>query len=531
MKPSPDNSSNPNPSEREPGFFNFFGGWGMGRRLLFAFACLVTLIAVFYVEENWRGKRAWENYKREWEAKGEKFDLQAFVPPPVPDEQNFAMTPFLAPLFDFNPKPLMPGQSAWRDTNALKRVQNLGENLKFQDSSSRGSWTKGQRIDFQAWALSFRGKEKSATKPAASSITRKEAAEELLKDLGEYAPVLQELQVASQRPNARFNIGYGDDYPSGILLPHLAVMKKAGLMFETKALAELELGRSDEALSDARMIVYLSGTAKAEPFLISGLVRITLVNIAMEPLWEGLADHQWSDAHLADWEEQLGKIDLLADYAATMRGERGLNNSGLDYLRKGGHMEVMSDSGAPQSVNVISIMPSGWFYQNQLTISRMYERYVFPRVDAAAHRVYSNGLVNDEAVVYANELSRGFSPYKIFARLLFPAYGNAALKFAAAQVNVDLARVACALERHRLAHGEFPQTLDSLSPQFIKAIPHDIFSGEPLKYHRTEDGKFVLYSVGWNQKDDGGEIGMTTGKNPHVFINEGDWVWPQYPAK
>src|SRR6266404_377474 len=91
------------------------------RKGLFVIACLATVIAFLYVEENWRGKRAWENYQREWEAKGEKFDLASFVPPPVPDDENFAMTPFLAPLYDLNPRPLQEGQSVWRDTNAANR--------------------------------------------------------------------------------------------------------------------------------------------------------------------------------------------------------------------------------------------------------------------------------------------------------------------------------------------------------------------------------------------------------------------------
>ena len=70
-------------------------GWRILRRILITLAILATLIALFYTEEDWRGKRAWENYKREWEAKGEKFDWQAFVPPSVPDDQNF----FTAPIF------------------------------------------------------------------------------------------------------------------------------------------------------------------------------------------------------------------------------------------------------------------------------------------------------------------------------------------------------------------------------------------------------------------------------------------------
>src|SRR5438874_463439 len=67
---------------------------------LFALVCLITLIALVVAEENFRGKRAWEKYKREAEARGVKFDLLAFIPPPVPDEQNFAMTPLFKKLFD-----------------------------------------------------------------------------------------------------------------------------------------------------------------------------------------------------------------------------------------------------------------------------------------------------------------------------------------------------------------------------------------------------------------------------------------------
>ena len=34
-------------------------------RTLIVLAALATLVAAFYTEEDWRGKRAWENAKRE----------------------------------------------------------------------------------------------------------------------------------------------------------------------------------------------------------------------------------------------------------------------------------------------------------------------------------------------------------------------------------------------------------------------------------------------------------------------------------
>ena len=91
--------------------------------------------------------------------------------------------------------------------------------------------------------------------------------------------------------------------------------------------------------------------------------------------------------------------------------------------------------------------------------------------------------------------------------MLLPRIGNAVKKFAYAQTSVDLARVAIALERYRLAHGEYPESLDALAPQFMEKVPHDIIGGQPLHYRRTDDGQFVLYSVGWNETDDGGVVG------------------------
>ena len=93
-----------------------------------------------------------------------------------------------------------------------------------------------------------------------------------------------------------------------------------------------------------------------------------------------------------------------------------------------------------------------------------------------------------------------------------------------------MARVAAALERYRLAHGAFPDSLDALSPQLMDPIPHDVIDGEPLHYRRTADGQFVLYSVGWNETDDGGVVVFKKPPSKVPEITEGDWVW-RYPEK
>ena len=86
------------------------------------------------------------------------------------------------------------------------------------------------------------------------------------------------------------------------------------------------------------------------------------------------------------------------------------------------------------------------------------------------------------------------------------------------------------LERYRLAHGKYPASLDALAPHFMAKIPHDIINGEPLHYRRRDDGQFVLYSVGWNETDDGGVVGLYKGSLSRIDISQGDWVW-RYPAR
>jgi hypothetical protein len=73
-----------------------------------------------------------------------------------------------------------------------------------------------------------------------------------------------------------------------------------------------------------------------------------------------------------------------------------------------------------------------------------------------------------------------------------------------ASVRGDLARVGLALAAHKADSGDWPESLDALSPEYLRAVPADRFAGRPLVYRR-HDGGYLLYSVGPNLEDDGGD--------------------------
>ena len=125
---------------------------------------------------------------------------------------------------------------------------------------------------------------------------------------------------------------------------------------------------------------------------------------------------------------------------------------------------------------------------------------------------------------------RHFGPYNFIAKLLLPALSAAAMRTSRAQTWVDEGRVACAIERYRLEHQNPPDRLSELKPRFIPKIPVDLFDGRPLRYQAEADGSYILYSIAWNEVDDGGVSALTTGKTPSTDPTQGDWVW-KCPAK
>jgi hypothetical protein len=158
-------------------------------------------------------------------------------------------------------------------------------------------------------------------------------------------------------------------------------------------------------------------------------------------------------------------------------------------------------------------------YQNEVARCRLFQEVLLKAADPEQHRVHPENCREQ----FAKSVLGKRNPYNLFAWMLFPAIQKSVERCADGQTSVDLAVVACALERYRLAHGEYPETLEPLAPQLLAKIPLDIMTGAPLMYRRTDPGHFVLYSVGWNGTDDGGAVVLK--KSGGADLEKGDWVW------
>ena len=80
------------------------------------------------------------------------------------------------------------------------------------------------------------------------------------------------------------------------------------------------------------------------------------------------------------------------------------------------------------------------------------------------------------------------------------------------RVKMAVIEAALALEAFRDDRGHYPAALTALAPRYMKAVPSDAFADGPFKYGRTKSG-FYLYSIGPNEKDDGGTSDLASRKD------------------
>ena len=503
------------------------------RRLLITLAWVVTLAALFYAEEDWRGWHAWNQYRQQMEAQGVQFDYRTFIPKPVPEDRNFAAIPVVESWFlqrtNF--------QQRWADN------YSLASGMVHSPTGPNGA-KDGKRffIDLVAWEMAFdaiRSGVTNANQKFASGklelAARAAAAPAVLAGLQTSETNLAELRAASDRPYSRYPVVYNLDDPWGILLPHLGNGKQVVLRLQLRACAELAAGRSDDALADVKLMLYLADSVKDEPFLISYLVRLAEVQLALQPVWEGLAEHAWSDAQLQELQARLQPYDFIADMQRPLDGERAAGVMTADLLARGKYNLNILTGDPSQAGSALAnlfgrIAPHGWYYQEQLNYCRLFQLQMAGAFDASRKRVFPEQIATnvkalDKAFAGRNPFTTICTRHQLLSAIMLPSLSKIPPRAAAAQTAVDEAAIACALERCRLANGQFPESLEPLVPQFISQLPNDVISGEPYQYHLRPDGQFALYSAGWNEKDDGGVPGKT------LFDEKGgDWVW-QYPAK
>jgi hypothetical protein len=464
---------------------------------LFVIVALATAWGIFCVEERWRGERRWKTYRDAAVQRGAKLNMKEVIPPDVPDAENFAAIPMIQEVFaaqeQGRPIPAWFTAAKWDEVRGSSSVKNRKQPLL-------GSYRD---------ALVEQG-----VIPAPAN----DPAEAVLSALKLIEPELAQLREASQRPKTKFPVLWERGIAAQI--PHLGPMQRTTQVYRLGVAANLAKGNNAAAMQYLRDGFRVYYALRTECALVSGLVRISCLRVIEEAVIEDGALQKWSVEELREIESLLATVNLANDYEFAIESERALVNTVYGEMigKSDGELSKFGNmAGISNARTSLSLYPRGWFRLSQVKTNEYFDQRI-----RSGLQIKSNPP--EDALLRPGVGFFQRLPYVLFV-LTVPALNDVQKKYAHASAFHDQVRIACALERFRRKNTSYPENLDALSPEIVATVPADPVNGLPMRYRRTGDDAFILWSVGPNLIDDGGKSDPKKSST-----SQPDWVL-QVPEK
>ncbi|HSI12821.1 MAG TPA: hypothetical protein VK961_12300 [Chthoniobacter sp.] len=476
-------------------------------------AVILGGVIVFFWSE-WRAEQRWQRYASEARARGVKLILADFAQPEIPDDQNFAALPMMRAAFANSPinRPFEMPSIGGRQRGQFPRGTS---------APSLGNAMRGERIDWMNWQQFFQ---------SVGFLTEvsDNPSHDVLRALDRhYATAFREWSEWRTRPRCRFplNLSGGEN----ISPSHLGLFQMAARIFSLHLRAHLAAGDSAAAYADFQDGFQTYRALRDEPTFISGVSRIICLRMLLNAVGDGLQDRAWSDADLTRIEADLSTIRVWDDWQLALASARGGQNTIMEsWLRgpmwKRGKMAARSVSflrGPNRNLEIAyQFCPRMVFRDNQLRKNRYLDE-LLARIDTAHQTLDPDGRTPSAPSLITGGHSMLYYTLFIQSSGYYVAVEESYIEL---QLAMDETRLAGALERFRAKYGAYPTGLAELTPEFLSALPIDLYARAPYRYQRVGQTSFRLYSVGRNRRDDGGTSVPSVAER-----NQLDAVWPSAP--
>jgi hypothetical protein len=460
-------------------------------------------------------KNAVDKYRAQLVANGEKLTISEMLPRGVRPDQNSLAT--------FQTANRLLGKYRFFDTNAPGPMRSV---------------KPGKAM--VAWAQPDVRNEKTNTWEECQAAAANES------------ELIEMLQGVIERPVLDFHLDYGEGFT--LLLPHLAPLKHCAQRLSIEAICDLQRGDAPAAAVKIRSLLAIVKGMEDERLIISQLVRIAIANIAIAATWEFLQSPKITEDQLALLQREWMQTELLQGGENAVMMERALCESAMARMRQS------SAEFRRQASMFSQRTPSGWFEQaaSSAVLKTKESMWRFAWSDPDELRMLRGQQIILEtfrtvrtnrafAAVLQNETNRlsalGLHERKTDSDGGIPGIDDVDVTSMMSQSILSIHRFpyrifrteavrqlvigAIALKRYQLRHGRFPAHLGDITPEFASATPLDPADGKPLRYRLNSDGTYTLYSVGEDQKDDGGNPAPLSPSKSTSWLLGRDWVWPQ----
>jgi hypothetical protein len=478
-----------------------------------------------------RATRALADYQKRLVASGEHLTIEELTPPPLPAAQNGADIFFQAMRLINTPWGLL-------ETNPPS-----GMTMVAPGKARIGS--------------------------AQADVCSREATntwEEACAAVDELSPPLDLLAELIKRPRVDFNL----NYQLGFFMPlanNLAQSKRAAQRLYYATLCELHRGDAETATIRLRTLLALVQASTDDRLVISQMVRLALAAYGNAATWEFIQSSRVTDAQLTELQRDWSRLEFIRSTENALAMERAMGLRTVERMRNsssefrkgaGGYSWPGTSTGGAGSnwLNQVeqfskdtwnntrlkakeTVWDFSWSYTDQLRTLKGIQVLIETARLARTNGNFGAALTMQEQRLGALGIqpavikdSFGSLPADLDFRTLLSQGVLSLTKVLDKVMQIETARqltiTAIVLQRYKLRHGNYPPDLAALVPHFLPAIPRDPVNGEDLHYRPNADGRFLLYSVGEDCEDNGGDPKSANTNSTSLYWLRGrDWVWPQ----
>jgi hypothetical protein len=320
------------------------------------------------------------------------------------------------------------------------------------------------------------------------------------------ALALSIVEQGTQRRSCRFD----HDYDAGIymLLTHLAEMRHLARILATHVCFEARTGSPESAWGRVPAQLRLADALLNEPVIVSQLVRIRTIELVcrtIRKLCEIAPPTEQQSRDIASVLESFDSVRPLVfaiDSERLLFGEWVFNLPKRKLLKEPDILDWSDDF-----LGVVKIYFKPTFLADRAAYLRIMQEYA---------QQFERPSSREEMQALEERIETESERYPL-TRVLTPGMNRVKQIHNQMLAELRIVRTGLALLQYKQTEDAFPATLEAIGLGDIK----DPFSDGPLLYRSHADG-FILYSVGPDRKDNGGQPKQEN-------LNE-DWdiVW-QFP--
>jgi len=371
----------------------------------------------------------------------------------------------------------------------------------------------------------------------------------------------------------RYKTGEGIEGVLSVLSPSLYEFRNLARALVLRAQLRAEQGRHKDAFDDIKSCYRLGQHLKTGAFLIGQLMGFSIEHIAIKTLLQVLDEHEINLIMLTELQQDFRQMVADEAFRIHLEGEKLLGFDEIQRSFTGGpgrdhiipkriaqlypEVQIMSSSSSAggtssrtkQEQSHLSKFKSTVWHEfrelggfvseaGRFVKKNGYVLFLHPnkqQTSQATQDLYdyfenltdkTPGQIRAEAIDVKKD-TMGITEGNMLLEMLEPAVVRIIELSHQNKTNVQSLVTILALLRHKGDKGFCPENLQELiTTGYLKKLPADPYSDKPLVYKKTDDN-FILYSVGPNFTDDGGEPGKDSDGRVRKWRKNGDTVfWP-----